>query len=97
VYRKLERFDLAGQRYQQALTIFEKSLGPIHPTVATGVRKLAMLHAVQGHWEQAASLARRAFAIREKSLYPGHPDIALMREFIERVRARDFPQAGTRP
>ena len=62
---------------QRALAIAEKTLGPEHPSVATGLNNLAALYHAQGKYAQAEPISARAVAIYEKSLGPNHPELAL--------------------
>jgi len=70
--------DYAGAEplYRRALAIWEKALGPEHPSVATGLNNLAVLLKTQGDYRGAEPLYRRALAIREKALGPEHPEVA---------------------
>jgi tetratricopeptide (TPR) repeat protein len=61
---------------KRALAIWEKTLGPEHPNVATGVNNLAELYRAQGQYAQAEPLYRRALAIDEKSYGAEHPIVA---------------------
>jgi len=62
--------------YERALDIWEKSLGPEHPHVATILNNLAIVHRTYGAYEQARALSERALALRQKTLGPDHPDVA---------------------
>jgi hypothetical protein len=46
--------------YRRALAINEKSLGPVHPTVANSLNNLAWLLAERDDWAAAAAFGRRA-------------------------------------
>jgi tetratricopeptide (TPR) repeat protein len=52
--------------YQRALAIFEKVLGPQHPTVATCLENYAFLLRNMGRPEEAELLESRARVIHEK-------------------------------
>jgi tetratricopeptide (TPR) repeat protein len=62
--------------YQRSLKIYEKSLGPEHPDVATSLNNLAELYRIQGQYGKAEPLYQRSLKIWEKSLGPDHPDVA---------------------
>ena len=62
--------------YQQALAIWERTLGFDHPNVATSLNNLALLYGVQGLYGKAEMLHQRALTIDEKALRPDHPDLA---------------------
>lgn len=76
---------------EQAAAIWEKSNGPGHPQVATGLNGLAevlraqvgccapnpeMATVAQGLYQQAKPLYERAISIWEKALGPDHPEVA---------------------
>jgi Flp pilus assembly protein TadD len=52
--------------YRRALAIKEKSFGPEHPEVATGLNNLALLLGATNRLAEAEPLLRRALAIDEK-------------------------------
>ena len=56
--------------------IFEKALGPDHPSVASALNNLASLYKEEARYADAEPLYKRALAIREKALGPDHPDVA---------------------
>jgi len=62
--------------YLRSLAITEKSLGPAHPDVASGLNNLAELDRQEKKYAEAESLYKRALEIREKALGPDHPDVA---------------------
>jgi tetratricopeptide (TPR) repeat protein len=62
--------------YWRALAISEKSYGPDHPDVATGLNNLAELLRATNRLSEAEPLYRRALAISEKSYGPDHPEVA---------------------
>jgi outer membrane protein OmpA-like peptidoglycan-associated protein len=70
------KYDEAASLIKHALVIQEKSLGPDHPDVATGLHNLAQLYVRQGRYAEAEPLHKRSLAIREKALGPDHPDVA---------------------
>ena len=62
--------------YQRSAKIFEKALGPAHPSTAAVVGNLAGLYKEMGDYAQAESLYQRSLEIRERALGPDHPDTA---------------------
>jgi CHAT domain-containing protein len=58
------------------MAIWEKSLGPEHPSFATALNSLAELYYDKGDYAKAEPLFQRALAVREKSLGPESPDVA---------------------
>ena len=52
--------------YEQALAVWEKALGPDHPTVAQALENYAALLRETGHPRDAAIMAARAKVIRAK-------------------------------
>jgi CHAT domain-containing protein/tetratricopeptide (TPR) repeat protein len=70
------RYADAEPFYKRSLAIREKSLGPVHPDVATSLSNLAALYAKQSRYADAEPFYKRSLAIREKALGPNHPDVA---------------------
>ncbi|MCI0423250.1 MAG: CHAT domain-containing protein, partial [Acidobacteria bacterium] len=68
--------DKAEPLYQRALAIWEKALGPEHPTFAISLGNLADLYREKEDFTKAESMYQRALAVQEKALGPGHPDYA---------------------
>ncbi len=60
----------------RALRIWEASLGPDHPQVASPLNSLANLYYQQGKYAEAEPLLHRALRIWEASLGPDHPQMA---------------------
>jgi tetratricopeptide (TPR) repeat protein len=58
------------------VSIFEATLAPNHPDLATGLNNLALALHFQGKYTQAEPLFKRALNIWEKALPPDHPSIA---------------------
>ncbi len=76
VYQVQGRYAEAERLQRDLLAMFEKALGPAHPTVATSLNNLAALYETQGRYAEAESLHKRALANREKALGPEHIDVA---------------------
>ena len=64
--------------YRRSLAIYERALGPDHPSVGTSLNNLAELYRAQGRYAEAEPLYRRSLAIREKALGPDHPDVGTL-------------------
>ena len=70
------RLNQAEPLLRRALAIDEASLGPDHPSVATGLNNLAQLLQDTNHMDQAEPLLRRSLKIHEASLGHNHPTVA---------------------
>jgi tetratricopeptide (TPR) repeat protein len=70
------RYAEAEPFMRRAVAIFEKTLGPNHALVATGLNNLAQLLEDTNRLAEAEPLMRRALAIDEASLGPNHPNVA---------------------
>src|SRR4029453_730245 len=73
-YNTQGRYAEAEPRYQRALAIREKALGPEHPDVAQSLNNLASLYQTQGRYTEAEPLYQRVLASRERVLGAEHPD-----------------------
>ena len=74
--RERGRYREAQTLSERALTIGERALGPVHPTIALSLNNLAYAHWAQGRYAEALSLHERALAIRVRALGPDHLDVA---------------------
>ena len=63
LYRATGRYAQAEPLFQRAIAIGEKTLGPEHPDLATGLNNLAGLYQDTGRYAQAEPLFQRAIAI----------------------------------
>jgi tetratricopeptide (TPR) repeat protein len=61
-----DRLGEAEPLYRRALAIWENSLGPDHPNVASALNNLARLLKATNRFAEAEPLMRRALAIRVK-------------------------------
>ena len=68
------KLDEAVAPIERAIAIYEKSLGPDHPHVATGLNNLARLLHGQGKSKDALALMERVLRIRLAVYGPSHPD-----------------------
>jgi tetratricopeptide (TPR) repeat protein len=71
------RWKEAETLLREAISTWEKMLGPEHPSVAAGLGNLAALLQSRNRYDEAERLIERAREIDEKSLPPGHPRIGL--------------------
>jgi CHAT domain-containing protein/Tfp pilus assembly protein PilF len=68
--------------------IYEKNLGPDHPSTATALNNIAFLYYSMGDYDKAEPLFMRSLTIREKSLGPNHPaTVASLNSLAELYRA----------
>src|SRR5205085_1890260 len=74
--RMLGKFAEAEPLLRRALAIWERSLGPDHPHVASALNNLALLLQDTNRLGEAEPLFRRVAAIFEASLGPDHPHVA---------------------
>ena len=65
-----------------ALAMYEKTLGPEHPHVATCLHNLAELYKAQGRYAEAKPLCQLALAIYEKALGAKHPSVAISLNYL---------------
>ncbi len=74
MYADTGRYAEADPLYKQALSIFEKALGPDHPDTGTALSNLALVYADTGRYAEADPLYKQALSIFEKALGSDHPD-----------------------
>jgi tetratricopeptide (TPR) repeat protein len=70
------QYSAAELLHQQALPIWEKTVGSEHFHTARAISHLGVLYNKQGKYEQAEPLLLHALAIRERLLGVEHPDTA---------------------
>jgi len=75
-YRNLGRFDEARPLLEEALTLREEYLGPIHAEVADSCVSLGWLDYWAADYGEARSLFERAVSVYEEALGPGHWAVA---------------------
>ena len=88
---------LARGRFDRALAIREKLLGPDHPDTAASLDNLGMLLQAEGDFAGARPLVERALAIRERSLGPEHPDTAASLDNLGMLLQAQRNLASARP
>ncbi len=76
LYRQQGKYEEAEPLYKRSLEIYEKSLGPDHPSVAISLGTLAQLYKQQGKHEEAKPLLTQALDIFETVLGNKHPYVA---------------------
>jgi tetratricopeptide (TPR) repeat protein len=64
VFKDTQRFEQAGQHYQQALMLLQQTLGPNDLELAPLYHNLAGLQHAQDHFVEGEPLARRALELR---------------------------------
>jgi tetratricopeptide (TPR) repeat protein len=63
------------QLYQQALELYERSYGPVHPEIARTLQEMADLYIRQGRDDRAIAAYERARQILAQTVGPDHPDL----------------------
>ena len=66
----------AQARYEHALELAQRELGPEHPAVMTTLNQLGNLYKQQGRFEDARKALEQVLAIRERVVGKDHPDVA---------------------
>ncbi len=70
------QYEEAQARYERAITLREKVLGPEHVLVMPPLNNLGNVLEELGHYKEALRIHERVVALREKTLGPQHPDLA---------------------
>ena len=70
------RYEEARQKYECALALREKVLGPEHPLMTPPLNNLGNVLEEMGRYDEAVRMHQRVLAIREKALGPRHPELA---------------------
>jgi tetratricopeptide (TPR) repeat protein len=70
-------FAEARAAFERALAIYEQSLGPEHPYIATAVNNLGLVLHNLGDLAGARAATERALAIDEAAFGPDHPNVAI--------------------
>jgi tetratricopeptide (TPR) repeat protein len=93
IHRLRGDYALARPLYERSLRIAERSLGPDHPDVATGLNNLGVLARDTGSLDEALALFERSLALCEKRAGPDHPDVAVTLLNLGNVQAaRGLPE-----
>ncbi len=75
-YLNQNEYKKAQEELESAFAIWEKVLGPKHPSTVSCLDNLATLLQTQGNYDEARPLYERALAITEEVLGPEHLDTA---------------------
>jgi tetratricopeptide (TPR) repeat protein len=62
--------------YEKSLEIWQQSLPPNHPSLATSYNNIGLVYSNMGEYSKALSSYEKSLAIRQQSLPPNHPDLA---------------------
>ncbi|CAF1069308.1 unnamed protein product [Adineta steineri] len=83
VYHRLGLIKDGQGKYQEALTLHEKSLAiyqktlpPNHPNLASSYNNIGNVHKNIGNYPKALSYYEKALEIQQQSLTPNHPNLA---------------------
>ncbi|CAF1152675.1 unnamed protein product [Adineta ricciae] len=83
VYNHLGNIKYQRGQYEEAITLFRKSLelllmssSPNHPDVAGSYNNIGTAYSDMGDYPKALTTHEQALKIREQSLPPNHPDVA---------------------
>ncbi len=76
IHHQSENWQAAYKNYRDALLIFQRDYGPLHPHVEMVHFRLAKLMRDQGRWPQAIDYYRRSLELADKIYGPQHVDVA---------------------
>jgi tetratricopeptide (TPR) repeat protein len=79
------KFVEASERYEEAVALLRRSVGPEHLAYANAVDALGELRMVQGGPERALPLLEEAMAVAELELGPEHPSMAQFHTSLARA------------
>ncbi len=74
LYNTMGDHQKAEPLYLRSLAIYERALGPDHPSTANALNNLAGLYFIKGDNQRAESLYKRSIVLKEKALGPDHPE-----------------------
>ncbi len=80
LHYKMGDFTKAELRFQRALEMREKTLGPEHPDLALSLNNLALLYKEKGDYAKAEPLYLRVLEIRKQ-----HPDLTLVATSLNNI------------
>jgi tetratricopeptide (TPR) repeat protein len=63
--------------YEKGLEIYEKTLPPNHPDLATSYNNIGTVYDTMGEYSKALSYYEKALEIYQKTLPPNHPSLAI--------------------
>ena len=85
LYRKQGKYEAAEPLYVDALAMWKKLFGEVHPSVASSMNNLAGLYYSQGKYEAAELLYVDAINIFETVLGNEHPSTITVRENYQKM------------
>ncbi|CAF1030110.1 unnamed protein product [Adineta steineri] len=95
IYDQLGTIKAMQGKYQEALTLHEKSLAiyqkalpPNHPDLASPYNNIGIVHRNMGNYPKALSSHEKALEVQQQSLPPNHPDLASSYNNIGEVHDR---------
>jgi tetratricopeptide (TPR) repeat protein len=88
-------YEKAIKFHEKAIEIYQKTLPPNHPDLATTYNNIGLVYNSMGDYPKALSSHEKALAIRQQSLSPSHPDLAASYNNIAMVyhSMGDYPKA----
>ncbi|CAF0842947.1 unnamed protein product [Adineta steineri] len=102
IYHRLGMIKDDQGKYEEALTLYEKSLAidqktlpSNHPNLASSYNNIGNVHRRMGNYPKALSYYEKALEIRQQSLPPNHPDLASSYNNIGNVHSDmgNYPKA----
>jgi len=82
-YSKKREFDKSMQFYEKALKIYQKTLPPKHPAIATTYNSLGVLYKAKGENKKALEFYNKALKLAQESFDDNHPIIKMILKNIE--------------
>ncbi|CAF1471581.1 unnamed protein product [Adineta steineri] len=70
------KYEEALTLYEKSLAIYQKTLPPNHSNLASSYNNIGNVHYIMGNYPKALSSHEKALEIRQQSLPPNHPDLA---------------------
>ena len=69
-------YEIAAERQERALALYEDALGPVHPAIASMTSTLGNILRARGDFAGARTRHERALAVYEEVVGPNHPYVA---------------------
>jgi serine/threonine-protein kinase len=88
VYDKLDDCSKAFCYHEKALEIYQETLPPNHPLLATSYNNIGEVYFKMKDYSKALSSYEHALHIQLRSLPSNHPDTGTVRENIEKVKTQ---------
>ncbi|CAF1459986.1 unnamed protein product [Adineta steineri] len=70
------KYEEALTLYKKSLAMYQKTLPPNHLNLASSYNNIGNVHYIMGNYPKALSSHEKALEIRQQSLPPNHPDLA---------------------